>query len=236
MGTKMAPTYATLMMGYLEKELYSSNEDTFGNEDKDDFIKLFKRFLDDCFIISKRSEEDLMKFYDLLNDLHENIKFTMEKDNKKLPFLDILLYKDGGKLHTDIFNKETDTHQYLNYNSCHQKHTKQNISYSLARRICLIVSEPDVGRRRLAELEHFLRKQNYPKNIISKGIEKATSLTVMELKSTKRTIENKDSLQLVITHNPNNPQIIGKIKEDLKFLNNSHKMKPIQDKTNLLIS
>ena len=72
-GTKMAPTYATLMMGYLEKELYSSNEDTFGNEDKDDFIKLFKRFLDDCFIIWKRSEEDLMKFYDLLNDLHENI-------------------------------------------------------------------------------------------------------------------------------------------------------------------
>ena len=90
-------------MDYLEKELYSRYEDTFGNEGKDDFIKLFKRFLDDCFIIWKRSEEDLMKLYDLLNDLHEKIKFTMEKDNKKLPFLNILLYKDGGKLHTDIF-------------------------------------------------------------------------------------------------------------------------------------
>ena len=86
MGTKMAPTYATLMMGYLEKELYSSNEDTFGNEDKDDFIKLFKRFLDDCFIIWKRSEEDLMKFYYLLNDLHKKIKFIMEKDNKNFQF------------------------------------------------------------------------------------------------------------------------------------------------------
>ena len=77
-----------------------------------------------------------MKFYDLLNDLHENIKSTMEKDNKKLPLLDILSYKDGGKLHTDIFYKETDTHQCSNCNSCHPKHTKQNIPYSLARRIC----------------------------------------------------------------------------------------------------
>ena len=58
----------------------------------------------------------------------------------------------------------------------------------------------------------------------------------MELKSTKKTIENKDSLPLVVTHNPNNPQIIGKIKEDLKFLNNSHKMKRILDKANLIIS
>ena len=82
----MAPTYATVVMGYLEKELYSRYEDTFGNEDKDDFIKLFKRFLDDCFIIWKRSEEDLMKFYYLLNDLHKKIKFIMEKDNKNFQF------------------------------------------------------------------------------------------------------------------------------------------------------
>ena len=160
----------------------------------------------------------------------------MEKDNKKLPFLDNLLYKNGGKLHMDILHKDTPTHQYLNYNSCHPKHEKRNIPYSLAGRIWLIVSQPDVRRRRLAELEHFLRKQNYPKNIISKGIEKATSLTVMELKSTKRTIENKGSLQLVITHNPNSPQIIGKIKEDLNFLHNCHKMKRILDKTNFIIT
>ena len=68
-----------------------------------------------------------MKFYYLLNDLHENIKFTIKKDNKKLQFLDILLFKDGGKLHTVILYKETQTHQYLNCNSCHPKHTKQSI-------------------------------------------------------------------------------------------------------------
>ena len=82
-GTKMAPTYATPVMGYLEKEPYSKYEDTFGNKNKDDLAKLFKRFFDYCFIIWEGSEEDLMKFYYLLNDLYEKVKFTMEKDNKK---------------------------------------------------------------------------------------------------------------------------------------------------------
>ena len=63
MGTKMAPTYVTLVMGYLEKELYTKCEQTFGKEDRDYLVKLFKRFPDDCFTIWKRSEEDLTKFH-----------------------------------------------------------------------------------------------------------------------------------------------------------------------------
>lgn len=236
MGTKMAPTYATLVMGYLEKQLYSKYEQMFGNEDKDDLIKIFKRFLDDCFTIWKKSEEDLTKFHMLLNSLHEKIKFTMEKSNEKLPFLDVLLYKDGKELHTDIFYKETDTHQYLNFNSCHPKHTKQNIPYSLARRICCIVSKQDVRKRRLIELQQYLEKQNYPRKIIMKGIEKATSLTEAELKTAKKTPQNNNALPLVITHNPNNLQIIGKIKQDMIFLNNSSKMKSILDNTTLIVS
>ena len=74
---------------------------------------IFKRFLDDCFLVRKKSEEDLQKFHTFLSSLHEKIKFTMEK-NEKLPFLDILLYNERKKLHTNIFYKETDTHQYQN--------------------------------------------------------------------------------------------------------------------------
>ena len=48
----------------------------------------------------------------------------MEKDNYRLPFLDILLFKNENKLETDIYYKDTDKHQYLDYFSCHPKHTK----------------------------------------------------------------------------------------------------------------
>lgn len=49
-------------------------------------------------------------------------------------------------------------------------------------------------------------------------------------------MHNKRILTLVITHNPNNPQIVGRLKQDIKFLNNSTEMKSIMDKTTLIVS
>ena len=51
MGTKVAPTYVTLVMGYLENNLYETIEDRYGTTAKNTFIKNWKRYLNDCFII-----------------------------------------------------------------------------------------------------------------------------------------------------------------------------------------
>ena len=72
MGTKMAPTYATIVMGYLEANLYKIYEETFGKNEAEKFIKIFKRFLYDCFPFWKRSIEELHKFHNIINSLHEN--------------------------------------------------------------------------------------------------------------------------------------------------------------------
>ena len=96
----------------------------------------------------------------------------MEKDNYRLPFLDILLYKNENKLETDICYKDTDTHQYLDCFSCHPKHAKWNIPNNLARRICAIVTDEKLKEKRLKELENFLRKQDYSRSLISKSIQR----------------------------------------------------------------
>ena len=58
MRTKCAPTYATLVLVYLEEKLYTHLEDV--NKDLAEYVKgNWKRFLDDCFIIWVNSEEDL---------------------------------------------------------------------------------------------------------------------------------------------------------------------------------
>ena len=49
MGTKMAPTYATLVMGYFEDNLFRKYQETFGKNEPEEFIKIFKRFLYDFF-------------------------------------------------------------------------------------------------------------------------------------------------------------------------------------------
>ena len=49
-------------------------------------------------------------------------------------------------------------------------HTKNNVPFNLAKRILCFVSNEQVLRARLAELRLFLRKCEYPENVIEKGI------------------------------------------------------------------
>ena len=186
MGTKFAPIYATLTLAYLEISLYSKIKQRFGEDFENQFKKLWKRYLDDCFTIWTESKEKLENIKLILNQLHPAIKFTMESDMKELPFLDILIKNIGGHIGTDIYSKPTDAKQYLLFSSAHPKHTKTNLPFSLARRTCAIVSEKHVLNQRLSELEQTLRKRNYPINIIKNGIEKAKALQKETLRIPKQ--------------------------------------------------
>ena len=66
MGTKFAPTYATLVLGYLEEKLIKRLEPT----DKQFSLYVreqWKPYLDDCFILWTRSVEELHHFHNILN-------------------------------------------------------------------------------------------------------------------------------------------------------------------------
>ena len=85
----------------------------------------------------------------VLNNLHPTIKFRVEsakfdKFSKTLVinFLDItVLLHENGHVETDVFCKETNTHDYLNYNSHHPNHIKYNILFNLAKLILIFVSD-----------------------------------------------------------------------------------------------
>ena len=132
MGTKVAPTYATLVLGYLEELMYEKITLEKGQNFGHYIIENWKRFLDDCFSIWPFSLEDLNYFETVLNNLHKDIQFKPMISSTHLPFLDVLVLKSGNSIDTDIFHKVTDSQQYLNFNSCHPKHTKINIPFSLA--------------------------------------------------------------------------------------------------------
>ena len=51
MGTKVAPTYATLVLGFLEETLYKRTGEKHRQEFSTFLRSSWKRFLDDCFII-----------------------------------------------------------------------------------------------------------------------------------------------------------------------------------------
>ena len=86
-GTKMAPAYANLYMGKLEKKLKELGEP---------HILIWKRFID-IFIIWSGSESEFTKYMTTINQIHRTIKFTHELSETELTFLDVT-YK-GPKPH-----------------------------------------------------------------------------------------------------------------------------------------
>ena len=235
MGTKFAPTYATLVLAYLEEALYKKSETEFGEEFGQKLRQLWKRFLDDCFMLWDMSRDHLNKFHIMLNNLHPDLNFTIEVNDKELPFLDILLTKEGTRLNTDIYFKPTDTKQYLNYKSCHPKHTINSIPYNLARRICTIVSNSEIKKQRLSELYEHLKSREYPKRIIEAGIREAMKIPKAVLRQVQRKQE-EDKTPYVSTYNTKNPEMFGIFTNSLHILNSDPKMKDIVDSTKFIKS
>ena len=142
----------------------------------------------------------------MLNNLDDNIKFTMEKHTDKLPFLDVMKNEDG-TISTDIFYKTTNTHRYLDFRSCHKHHVKINVPFKISRKLCLVVSDKDRLDHRLKELKGFLLACHYPAKVIDEAISSAKDRTQHQ-----RPRRNEDVLPLVITHNPQHSLDFGYIK------------------------
>ena len=183
MGTKFAPPYACLTMGYLEEtKLYPRLPLLYTPSVCSMIIELFLRYIDDCFTPWPRSL-DINTFKNALNELHPDIEFTMEKSAsysdgdrtcQKLNFLDIIIILyDDGKIKTDIFYKDTNTHDYLDYHSSHPTHTKNNIPFTLAKKIHVFCTDSDTENKRLDDLRQYLLNSNYDPKIIDRGFKNA---------------------------------------------------------------
>ena len=162
MGTKFAPTNASLVSGFLEITMYQHIVSKYETSHAEVINKEFKRYLDDCFLVWNDTWGDVSEFQDLLNNLHPSIKFTMEQNYDSLAFLDIFIKRKGSLIITDIYYKPTDTKQYLDYNSCQPRHIRRNVPFNLKRRICTIVEDESLRYERLKELKVCLINRHYP--------------------------------------------------------------------------
>ena len=104
MGQKVALTYVSLVMAYLELKLHQETKKEYDTENKNYISKNWKRSLDDCFIPWNLKISSLDHFHNLLNNLYPRIKFTKEWSGKEINFLDVTVIKNtSGKVTTDVF-------------------------------------------------------------------------------------------------------------------------------------
>ena len=101
---------------------------------------LWLRYIDDIIFMWSYGEDKLTQFLIELNNFHSNLNFTYETSSCTVNFLDLNVSLRNGALHTDLYIKPTDGHQYLHYQSSHPLHIKNSIPYSQALRVSRICS------------------------------------------------------------------------------------------------
>ncbi|XP_068918321.1 uncharacterized protein [Tenebrio molitor] len=143
MGSPLSPVIANLFMETFEQEALELAPLK---------PKLWKRYVDDTFVVWPHGRESLDQFLNHLNSLHSSIKFTMEiEENNQIPFLDVLVTRDKNQLRHTVYRKKTHSDRYLNAQSHHHPQQKRALMKTLFHRAETICDEDSKER----ELKHI---------------------------------------------------------------------------------
>ena len=197
MGIDFAGNYACLCLGYLEKvKLFGSIIiPYFTPEDIQLIKKAFRRYVDDGFLFWP-THLSIDLFITLLGQSHRAIQYTVEKGGvayypsiaprienqlvvyqrkeQSINFLDIrVTLFNGRNVETELYYKPTNNHHYLEYESFHAKHVRDNIPFNFFKKIIVFTSDPQKEKSALNEMRAWLIRSNYPKIVVDRALHNA---------------------------------------------------------------
>ena len=147
---------------------------------------------------------------------------TVDNNELEIVFLNLKLKVDriGGRIETDHHVKETNSRNYLSYNSNHPKHIVKSIVFSQAQTVFMCCSKQDWAERALKELREIFIARDYPTKMDEEQIEKVKKLNRRDLifKKKEKAKDNKYKTSLIVEHHPENPPFMKWLTEGMKTL------------------
>ena len=212
MGTRVAPTYANIFMSeFEEKYVYTYSHPP----------KYWFRFIDDVWTIFRGTKSELEAFILYLNNCSESIKFTESFSKEKTQFLDVYTKRADTRIVTELFVKETDSHSYLRFNSCHPEHNKIGIPYSQMLRICRNCTVwTDFIKHGLCMYLHLLMR-DYPSKLVRDSMLRANKLNQLRILSPSKNSTLEKTFYCIVDFNPTNPNVKSIILDAIKLADRS---------------
>ena len=208
-GTKFASPYACIFMDRMETKFLEKER-----------LKpwVWLRYIDDIFIVWTHRENELNEFLERLNSFHPNPKFTSERSDQEINFLDVTVQLSNNKFVEDLYCKPADCHQYLHYNSCHPEHLKKSSIYSQGLRIKRLCSEATALANHLKDLKSWFCGSGYPENMVTKQLARVKYRNSKDLLRTNDCVSKEIGVPLVVTYHPHLNALSKIILRNLKYL------------------
>jgi len=199
MGTRMAPSFANLFLHQLEYNILS-------NTPNDLHPLIWKRYIDDVFMIWTHGEQTLLELLQYMNTFHPTIKFQFSFSPTDINFLDTTIYlTPERKLESTLYTKPTDSSMLLHYTSHHPRQCKSGTIYSQALRFRRIITDNNKLCQKLLRLKLILLSRGYPNSLINHNFSKILHLTQFQLlhnPSHKETHIHKQVLPFIVPYHP----------------------------------
>ena len=193
-------------------------------------ILIWKRYIDDVFMLFKGSAEECTSFVEGLNKLMPGaVKFKFEYSRQKIEFLDLEIMIENGLIETNLYIKPANLQLYLDYFSNHPEPCKEGIVYSQALRIVERCSKEADVEKQLDNLKEKLEDRSYPTELIDRKFKKAKEKKRNDLIFQTRKKKTDDKIRLIFTHNQGNPPLHQWLREAKRLLVRNDKAKKMGD-------
>ena len=124
-------------------------------------IKWWFRYVDD--IHSGTRKDQVSKLQEILNSIHQHIKFIIELPGiDGLPFLDILTKPTPNSIESTVYRKDIHIDRYLNYISNHPISAKLSVINTLIHRAKQECSTSECLAKEMDHLHEVLQDNHYP--------------------------------------------------------------------------
>ena len=142
MGSTLGPILGNVFMVELENTLVPRLHE---------HVKKWRRFVDDTFADVRNESTDYV--LTTLNLFYPNTSFTLEKENNsQLPFLDVLFIRNGTRLDTTVYRKNTHNDLYLHWEAFTPVSWKRGTLTRQVNRAYLVCSNKELPHKELAYL------------------------------------------------------------------------------------
>ncbi|XP_053549739.1 uncharacterized protein LOC128641198 [Bombina bombina] len=198
------------------------NEGAFERENpvtfEDSHIIIFKRYIDDLFLIWRGTQQDLNDWFDNLNQLSVNLKFKITYHCEVIDFLDLRVKKSTGTLCTELFTKPTDRNSMLLYTSCHPTGIKKALPISQFQRVVRNNSTREGKEEQLTNMYQKFKERSYVDEVLQEAYAQAVSMTQDQaLTSSERNKDQPtmDRLTFVTEYSPDKRDFRGTVHHTL---------------------